>query len=146
MGSRPDRAEERKAGVATRVAETAGKTPQQRLAELDQRFGPGLGAAKERARLQAALGEAPPSAAPASPPAPTPATAQLPPAGAEELARDASTGTRLYRGADARITIRIGGRDVPILSLSQIRRLGEQEGFDSKPFVVAFRTQLKETR
>ncbi len=39
-----------------------------------------------------------------------------------------------------------GGRQVPLLSLSQLRRLSEQEGFDPKPFIAEFRTQLKETR
>lgn len=45
----------------------------------------------------------------------------------------------MYRGASATVVMRLGDREVPIISLSQIRRLGEQEGFDAKLFIEGWR-------
>lgn len=48
---RPDRAEQRQIAAAARQAARAELTPAQQLARLDQLFGAGVGAKRERARL-----------------------------------------------------------------------------------------------
>lgn len=50
-GPRPDLAAGRKERALARQEKRASMTPQQKLAALDDKFGPGLGAQAERARL-----------------------------------------------------------------------------------------------
>ena len=50
--------EERRLGAAGRAEYFATLTPQQKLARLDARLGPGVGAVKERAKLAKALTDA----------------------------------------------------------------------------------------
>lgn len=47
----PQSKQQKKENVARIAMERAGRTPKQQLALLDQKFGPGVGAEKERARL-----------------------------------------------------------------------------------------------
>lgn len=55
------RREDRKKEAAGRQAEAAARTPEQQLARLDLAFGPGRGAAKERAKLARKIDEAKPA-------------------------------------------------------------------------------------
>lgn len=48
-------AESRKAAAEQRKAERAARTPKQQLERLDKLLGPGVGAVKERAKLQKLL-------------------------------------------------------------------------------------------
>lgn len=49
------RKEQRRADAQERQAEAAKRTPEEQLARLDLKFGPGLGAKKERAKLAARI-------------------------------------------------------------------------------------------
>lgn len=50
--------EERRRRALERDAERRGRTPEQQLAVLDERLGPGVGAERERARLTALIDNA----------------------------------------------------------------------------------------
>ncbi len=54
----PSKKEDRRRRANERQETRAKRTPEEQLRLLDDRFGPGLGAAKERARLQALIDEA----------------------------------------------------------------------------------------
>ncbi len=55
MMLRADRAEERKQTAKELTEERAKRSPQEQLALLDYKLGKGVGAVKERARLQAQI-------------------------------------------------------------------------------------------
>ncbi len=116
--ARPDRAEQRKATAAERAARPS-KGPAQRLAELDSQFGQDLGAGRERARLHAQLGR--PN---------------------RSYVIVTAEGVATMHAIDGVVILNRNGRDFPIVSISQLRRLGEQDGFDAKPFVAGYRTHL----
>jgi hypothetical protein len=53
--NRPDRAQDRRDDARDRLEITNALTPKQRIERLDVKFGVGLGAVKERARLQSLI-------------------------------------------------------------------------------------------
>lgn len=136
-------AHERRAADAKARRKAAGNlTPQQKLERLDRTLGVGVGAKKERAKLAAKI------AAPAPAPSTT-AAAPTPggPAPAVEAAPVimASDGVATMSLRAGKVTIIVGNRPTPVVSMSQLRRMGQQHGFDGNEFARKYRDHLATT-
>jgi hypothetical protein len=132
-------AHERRAKDAAERAATAGAlTPQQKLERLDRALGVGVGAKRERAKLAAKIAgpvrAASTTAAPATPGGPAPA-AEAP----VILASDGPATMSLSAGT---VNIIVGNHKVPVISMSQLRRMGDQHGFDGNEFARQYRAHL----
>lgn len=110
-------------------------TPEERLVQLDAKFGPGLGAGKERAKLQAVIDARP-----------KPERTDV------SLSQRVISPVRLEEGQPCiRITgpqavLVCNGRLIPLQSLSQLKRLAAQNEFEAGPLVKQLRAHIIRTQ
>lgn len=132
MGKKNPAHERRAKDAAERAAAAGELTPQQKLERLDRNLGVGVGAKKERARLAAKLTK---SATSESHSKSTLATAP-----AEYVQLEGAVQLMLSAG---KVTIVVFGKQpIPVLSMSQLRRMGDQHGFDGNEFARKYREVL----
>ena len=108
---------------------------QDKLDSLDKNLGPGVGAKKERAKLSARIAGTVKVAKPAK-------TVEAPVAvEGVKLLVEGDVGLELRAG---QLTLIVGDKKpIPVISLSQLRRLADQNEFDATPFIKAYRSQEK---
>lgn len=135
MGKKTPGHERRAADAKKRLEGAPVLSPQQKLERLDRTLGVGVGAAKERAKLAAKISGG--TRAAIIPSAASPETKS------EEKLLAADGDARMVLSA-GKVTIVAGSHQaVPVISMSQLRRMGDQHGFDGNEFARQYRAHLQ---
>jgi hypothetical protein len=128
----------RRKDALKRAEARVGLSDQDKLSALDKNLGVGVGAKRERAKLLARIA-GPKKVAQTAAEAPKPEVTVKP----IQLLVEGEVGLEVRAG---QVTLIVGERKpVPVISMSQLRRLADQHEFDASGFLKAFKAHLATT-